>query len=237
MKEMTVNEMLEKYKELEYNGYRVAKLGPEGIGKASLYYEPLVRYRIYNKYSPQGDCEILENKDAVISYVMANNKYEGYYNRLNELSEGVDFDFSYDLYKYLTDWIENYFGYGRVDFQVKYKDGKLSKMCKAASIDIDNYGKISIGRWSDGIHPILIEPMDSEIKYLIVRFKQRIKGPIIATFPINFIGAFKTTYDMLELRCMYGRWFYPELDKKVELAYKNNVISKIQYEKLLELME
>lgn len=237
MREMTVKEMLEKYKEFEYNGYTVAKLGPEGIGKASLYYEPLVRYRIYNKYSPQGDCEILENKDAVISYIMADNKYEGYYNRLNELSEGVDFDFSYDLYKYLTDWIENYFGYGRVDFQVKYKDGKLSKMCKAASFDINEYGEINIGNWSDDKYPILIEPMDSDIEYLIVRFKQRIKGPIIATFPINFIGTFKTTYDMLELKCKYGRWFYPRLHKKVELAYKDNFISKIQYEKLLELME
>lgn len=228
-----LEENINKWHEFEHNGYIITQLEVE---TGSIRYSDTLRtYRIYNKWSPVGDCEFFKSKEEVIDYVAKENKYKKYYDRLDELSEGIDFDFTYDLFKYIQDWIENYFGYGRVDIQVKYKDGKLSKMCKEAYLYIDEYGSICIES-GDGTQYIEIEAMNSNIKSLIVKFKQRIKGSITVIFPIDFIGTFDSTYDLLESKCKY-EWWSDKLGERIIKAHKDKVISDAQFEKLMELKE
>lgn len=233
MDKLNLEEMLNKYTEFEYNGYVVTQLAPEGNGKNVLYYETLVRYRTYNKCSPLGDCEVFGDKADVIAYLKEKNKYKSYYERLGELNDEIKFDFVYDLYKYTVDWMDNYFGYNRANFQIKYKDGKLSKMYKSASMIIDNE---RIGISVDGYSIIKeISPMDTEVKDLIVSFKQRIRGTIKVTFPLQFIDTFKNTYDMLEAKCISSYYDLDKLEDIIRSEYNKGKISDNQRETLLKL--
>ena len=134
---INIDKLLSTNNEFEYNGYVVTRLNKEDVNKEyEDYYNPLKVYRVYNRYSAQGDYQVFEQKDELISYLLKENRYEAYYNRLDELGKPLDFDYSYDFYSYLIDWIDNYFGYERVDFQIKYNNGKLSKKCKNSYIYI-----------------------------------------------------------------------------------------------------
>lgn len=219
----------------DFNGYTITNIGVEGNGRLTLYHNPLHRYRVYNYCSPVGDYEVFDSKEELIAYATKENKYIPYYNRLSELNSNLDFDFSYNLYKYLNDWIYNYFGYRRADFQIKYRNGNFSKMCKAAYMYIDEYGTICIES-EDNKQYIEIDPTDTDLELLIVRFRQRIKGSIKTQFPINFIGTYKSTYDSLESKCLY-EWWDRYLDNRIESAYKNKAISEQEYKELLNLRE
>lgn len=233
MDKLNLEEMLNKYTKFEYNGYVVTQLAPEGNGKNVLYYETLVRYRTYNKCSPLGDCEVFGDKADVIAYLKEKNKYKSYYERLGELKDEIKFDFVYDLYKYTMDWIDNYFGYDRANFQIKYKDGTLSKMYKSASMIIDNE-RIGISVDDDSIIKE-INPMDTDVKALIINFKQRIRGTIKTTFPLQFRGTFRSTYDMLEARCKSSLYGLDELEGIIRSEYNKGRLSDTQCETLLKL--
>ena len=226
----SVEEMIDNLNEFEYNGYAVRKLRPES------FYDSLTQYCVYDKCSAQSDYEIVESKDEVLDIVMTVSKNKLYHDALHELIENTKFNYTYDLYKHINNWVNNYFGHGNIDIQAKHKDGKLSKLYKNAYIYLNSSGDIEVkSSESSKLSALRVSAVNNNIEYLSVRFKRRIKGSIKILFPINFAAAFKDDYDKLEgdIEANNPWWIGYDIEDKIKKAYSSGFISKTQYEELL----